>query len=167
MFEKRMYFEQHLDGIRKLMLREPRGYPALCANVILPPEPLLARGHYDVALLSLAIHNVANYSPPVFELQPGEMPEWEIMLRLTAIAAGQGAHADIDALERAEPVSGVRLLPYDDAFTKLDDELLVLERHSGERTTLPRRNQRRRGPKGRVLGAPAAAVTPAIGHRRP
>ena len=67
--------------------------------MILPPEPLLARGHYDVALLSLAIRNVANYSPPVFELQPGEMAEWEIMLRLAAIAAGQGAHADIDALD--------------------------------------------------------------------
>ncbi len=37
MFEKRTYFEQHLDGIRKLMLREPRGYPALCCNVVLPP----------------------------------------------------------------------------------------------------------------------------------
>jgi Winged helix DNA-binding domain len=33
--------------------------------------------------------------------------------------------ADIDALDRAEPVSGVRLLPYDDPFTKLDHELLV------------------------------------------
>jgi anaerobic selenocysteine-containing dehydrogenase len=69
------------------------------AHVILPPEPLLARGHYDVALLSLAIRNVANYSPPVFELQPGEMPEWEIMLRLAAIASGQGAHSDLDALD--------------------------------------------------------------------
>jgi anaerobic selenocysteine-containing dehydrogenase len=69
------------------------------ANVILPPERLLARGHYDVALLSLAIHNVANYSPPVFELEPGEMPEWEIMLRLAAIASGQGAHSDIEALD--------------------------------------------------------------------
>jgi proline racemase len=37
MFEKRTYFEEHLDGIRKLMLREPRGYPALCCNVVLPP----------------------------------------------------------------------------------------------------------------------------------
>ena len=33
--------------------------------------------------------------------------------------------ADMDALERAEPISGVRLLPFDDAFTKLDDALLV------------------------------------------
>jgi Winged helix DNA-binding domain len=32
---------------------------------------------------------------------------------------------DVDALERAEPVSGVRLLPFDDPFTKLDRELLV------------------------------------------
>jgi proline racemase len=37
MFEKRLYFEQHLDGLRKRMLREPRGYPGLCCNVILPP----------------------------------------------------------------------------------------------------------------------------------
>ena len=25
------------DWLRKVMLREPRGYPALCCNVILPP----------------------------------------------------------------------------------------------------------------------------------
>ena len=37
MFEKRLYLERHADGLRKLMLREPRGYPALCCNVILPP----------------------------------------------------------------------------------------------------------------------------------
>src|SRR5262245_54847527 len=37
MFEKRVYFERHLDGLRKRMLREPRGYPGLCCNVILPP----------------------------------------------------------------------------------------------------------------------------------
>jgi anaerobic selenocysteine-containing dehydrogenase len=69
------------------------------ADVILPPEAILARPHYDVALLSLAIRNVANYSPPVFELQPGELPEWQIMLRLAGILAGQGAHADTDALD--------------------------------------------------------------------
>src|SRR5579864_8979034 len=45
MFEKRLYFEQHLDGVRKLMLREPRGYPGLCCNVVLPPtDPLAAAG---------------------------------------------------------------------------------------------------------------------------
>lgn len=32
---------------------------------------------------------------------------------------------DVDALLAAEPITGVRLLPYDDAYTKLDRELLV------------------------------------------
>ncbi len=35
-FEKRLHFERHLDHIRKRMLREPRGYPGLCCNVIVP-----------------------------------------------------------------------------------------------------------------------------------
>ena len=37
MLEKAHHLEEHGDGLRRLMLREPRGYPALCANVILPP----------------------------------------------------------------------------------------------------------------------------------
>src|SRR5438105_7760874 len=36
MFEKRLYFEHHADDLRKRMLKEPRGYPGLCCNVILP-----------------------------------------------------------------------------------------------------------------------------------
>src|ERR1700682_4467647 len=37
MFDKRVYLEQHADHLRKRMLREPRGYPGLCCNLILPP----------------------------------------------------------------------------------------------------------------------------------
>lgn len=37
MFEKREYLAQHDDGLRKLMLREPRGYPAANCNLVLPP----------------------------------------------------------------------------------------------------------------------------------
>jgi proline racemase len=37
MFEKKTYLEQHGDGLRKLMLREPRGYPAANCNLLLPP----------------------------------------------------------------------------------------------------------------------------------
>jgi anaerobic selenocysteine-containing dehydrogenase len=69
------------------------------ANVILPPEGVLARGHYDLAFYSLSIRNVANYSPPAVELAPGEMAEWEILLRLASIASGQGAGADPGALD--------------------------------------------------------------------
>ena len=36
MLDKARYLEQHRDDLRKLMLREPRGYPAACCNVLLP-----------------------------------------------------------------------------------------------------------------------------------
>jgi len=36
MFEKMKYFEKNHDDIRLRMLREPRGYPAVCCNLILP-----------------------------------------------------------------------------------------------------------------------------------
>lgn len=46
MLEKARHLELHGDGLRRLMLREPRGYPALCANVILPPtHPDAAAGY--------------------------------------------------------------------------------------------------------------------------
>lgn len=37
MFEKMLYLRDHGDALRKLMLREPRGYPATCCNLVLPP----------------------------------------------------------------------------------------------------------------------------------
>src|SRR5579862_6993300 len=37
MFEKMTYLATKADGLRKLMLREPRGYPAANCNLILPP----------------------------------------------------------------------------------------------------------------------------------
>ncbi|WP_299851280.1 proline racemase family protein [uncultured Roseovarius sp.] len=36
-FEKMQWMQTHADDIRLLMLREPRGQPALCCNVIVPP----------------------------------------------------------------------------------------------------------------------------------
>src|SRR5205823_15120903 len=37
MFEKSRHLEEHGDGLRKCMLREPRGYPGANCNLILPP----------------------------------------------------------------------------------------------------------------------------------
>ena len=37
MFDKMRYLQTHMDGLRKRMLREPRGYPAANCNLILPP----------------------------------------------------------------------------------------------------------------------------------
>jgi anaerobic selenocysteine-containing dehydrogenase len=69
------------------------------ANVILPPPPLLARTHYDLALYQLAVHNVANYSAPIIERKAGALDEWELFLRLAGILAGQGSKADPYALD--------------------------------------------------------------------
>jgi anaerobic selenocysteine-containing dehydrogenase len=69
------------------------------ADVILPAPSMLTKGHYDLALYQLAIRNVANYSPPVNEPDPHEMPEWEILIRLGAIAMGLGTEIDVDALD--------------------------------------------------------------------
>jgi anaerobic selenocysteine-containing dehydrogenase len=67
------------------------------ADVILPGPGPLAKSHYDLALYQLAVHNVANYSPAVFE-EDGPA-EWEVFLRLAGIFAGQGPDADIEALD--------------------------------------------------------------------
>jgi proline racemase len=46
MFEKMQHLQNHADGLRKLMLREPRGYPAANCNLILPPtHPDAAAGY--------------------------------------------------------------------------------------------------------------------------
>lgn len=37
MLEKMKYMEKHDDGLRMMMLREPRGYPPLCCNLICDP----------------------------------------------------------------------------------------------------------------------------------
>lgn len=37
MFEKMVHLREHGDDLRRRMLREPRGYPAACCNLILPP----------------------------------------------------------------------------------------------------------------------------------
>jgi anaerobic selenocysteine-containing dehydrogenase len=69
------------------------------ADVILPAPSPLQREHYDLALYQLAIRNVANYSPPVLPLEPGQPDEWETLLRLAGIAAGQGVMADVAPLD--------------------------------------------------------------------
>jgi len=67
------------------------------ADVVLPaPEPL-EKSHFDLALYQLAVRNVANYSPPVFEASGPA--EWEIFLRLAGVLAGQGPNADGAALD--------------------------------------------------------------------
>ena len=82
------------------------------ADVILPGPTPLERPHYDLALYQLAVRNVANWTPAVLE---SDVPqEWQTMLRLAGIAAGQGANVDVaafDDLVAAEVARGAGLDP--------------------------------------------------------
>jgi anaerobic selenocysteine-containing dehydrogenase len=64
------------------------------ADVVLPSASALAKSHYDLALLQLAIRNVANYSPPTLPLGPDELDDWVILCKLALVAQGIGADAD-------------------------------------------------------------------------
>jgi anaerobic selenocysteine-containing dehydrogenase len=61
------------------------------AHVILPPTSALERSHYDLALNSFAVRNVAKFSPPLFPRGPEQRHDWEICLELWARANGGGA----------------------------------------------------------------------------
>lgn len=62
------------------------------ANVILPPPSALERSEYHMAFFALAVHNYAEWSPPLFE--PDGPAEHAILAQLALIAGGQGAAAD-------------------------------------------------------------------------
>jgi len=69
------------------------------ADVILPGLSPLEESHFDVALMQLAVKNVARYSPPVFARPAGALAEWEIMVRLIGIATGRGPNVDVTTLD--------------------------------------------------------------------
>ncbi len=61
------------------------------ADVILPVPSALQKPHYDLALLQLAIRNVANYSEPLLPLEEGQPDEWEVFATLALVLQGMGA----------------------------------------------------------------------------
>jgi anaerobic selenocysteine-containing dehydrogenase len=71
------------------------------ADVILPGSSPLEDLHYDVAFSQFSYRNCARFSEPVFERDAAHPPEWQILLRLAAIAQGQGADSDVLALDDA------------------------------------------------------------------
>jgi anaerobic selenocysteine-containing dehydrogenase len=64
------------------------------ADVILPAPSALQKSHYDLALLQLALRNVANYSEPILPLDPGQLDEWEVLCRLALVLQGAGRDGD-------------------------------------------------------------------------
>ena len=77
------------------------------ADVILPGISPLEESHYDVAFPQLSYRNQARFSPPVFAPPADRPAEWEILLRLAAIAEGRGAAADVAALDDAHAAEDI------------------------------------------------------------
>jgi anaerobic selenocysteine-containing dehydrogenase len=69
------------------------------ADVVLPAPSPLERSHYDFAFTALSVRNIANYSPAVIPRQEGAHDEWEILLRLAAIAAGMPVESDLSPFD--------------------------------------------------------------------
>src|SRR5256885_10691 len=69
------------------------------ADVILPGLSPLEDLHYDVAFPQLSWRNTARVSLPVFPTEDARPPEWEVVLKLIAIASGKGAAADVRRLD--------------------------------------------------------------------
>ena len=72
------------------------------ADVILPGVSPLEELHYDVAFPQLSWRNHARYSPPVLPGAADQPHEWQTLLKLAAIAQGQGADMDANALDDAQ-----------------------------------------------------------------
>jgi anaerobic selenocysteine-containing dehydrogenase len=64
------------------------------ADVILPSPSPLQKGHYDLALLQLALRDVTNWSEPVLPLDDDQPDEWEVVARLAALLQGVGPDGD-------------------------------------------------------------------------
>ena len=64
------------------------------ADVILPAPSTLTRTHYDIAFTALACRNVVRFSPATLPGAEDERPQSETLLRLGAIAIGNGMTAE-------------------------------------------------------------------------
>jgi anaerobic selenocysteine-containing dehydrogenase len=134
------------------------------ADVILPSPSALQKGHYDIALLQLAVRNISNYSPPVLPLEPGQPDEWEILARLALVAQGLGSDAD-PALVDDTMVEGLV------TSAVADETSPVYGRHADEilAALQPRRGPERildfmvrTGPYGDGFGAPFQGDGPCL-----
>ena len=60
------------------------------AHLILPPASALESDHYPLLEHAMAVRNTAHYAPAVFEKEPGDKHDWEI---LTELARHIGRHS--------------------------------------------------------------------------
>ncbi|HTT09727.1 MAG TPA: molybdopterin-dependent oxidoreductase [Burkholderiaceae bacterium] len=99
------------------------------ADVVLPGSSPLEDQHYDAAFPQFGYRNAARASAAVLPRAAGQLAEWQVLLRLAAIASGRGAGIDIDK--------------FDDELTEADVQRLAGEQSAAVMKALAGR----RGPE--------------------
>jgi anaerobic selenocysteine-containing dehydrogenase len=139
------------------------------ADVILPAPSPLRRSHYDLALYQFAVRNIAHYSPPALPAEPERPDEWRTFLRLAAIAAGLGPHADLEAFDdgvaRTVVVTAVKTPGSPVAGRDPDELMAVLEPRVGPERLLD--VMLRTGPYGDGFGIDPDGLSVAVLERSP
>lgn len=84
-YEKMKWLEQNDDQLRLLMLREPRGYPAHCCNIIVPPShPEADAGYVIMEQIEYPVMSGGNtISVVTVLLETGMLPMKEPVTELT------------------------------------------------------------------------------------
>jgi anaerobic selenocysteine-containing dehydrogenase len=101
------------------------------ADVILPGLSPLEEAHFDVAFPQLSYRNAARYTKPVFARRPDQMAEWETLLKLAAIARGDGPNVDPIALDDQQTRDQLaQMMPQDQADAAFD---MLAKWHGPER----------------------------------
>ncbi|KZM71942.1 proline racemase family protein [Nocardia terpenica] len=137
MAARRTYFQRHLDGLRTLLMYEPRGHAAMSGAILQPATT--ADGHYGVlfievsGLLPMCGHGTIGVATALVEsgMVPVAEPTTEIRLdtpagRVVAEVAVSGGHADAvtlrnvpaycDSVDNTVDVPGLGTVRYDMAY---------------------------------------------------
>jgi anaerobic selenocysteine-containing dehydrogenase len=139
------------------------------AHVILPGMGIFEQPHYDELLWRWAVRNAGNYSDAIFEPEHERPDEWEVLLTLTAILAGQPASevdtALLDTLYFTGLVATVAALPNSPIAGREAAEIVAQTEGSGPLRLLD--FAIRVGPHGEAYGANAGGLTLAAVKQEP
>lgn len=97
------------------------------AHVILPGLSPLEQPHYDAIFPQFGYRNAVRFSSPVFPPAAERPTEWQTLLRLTGILTGQGASADLEALDDFVAMTQIQKTvddPHSPAYGRTSAEIL-------------------------------------------
>lgn len=108
------------------------------ANIILPPTGQLEHAQFDPVFHLVAVRNTIKFSPALFEVQPGALHDWQILLELTTRLNSRDRWSTIKAKALHRLLSrlgdtgmvdlGLRLGPYGDLRGKFNSLRSLLAR---------------------------------------